>query len=277
MPVPLAQFVNQLAESGLMSADELRALQESFPPDKFSPDDAQEFARELVRQHRLTAYQATAVYQGKQQSLVYGNYVVLEKLGQGGMGTVFKAEHRRMKRVVALKVISPKGMASPDAVKRFRREVQAAARLSHPNVVAAFDADESRGAHFLVMEFVEGTDLSSLVKRQGPLSITQAIDCVLQTAHGLAYAHSEGVGRRDGKPANLLLTSPPLRKGAPDLLPTPFSKGGSGGVALQSIDEPTSYTPTIKILDMGLARLNVSETGDGSESLTQTGSIMGTV
>src|SRR5262245_56910441 len=250
MPVPVGQFVKQLAESGLLSADELRALEESFPPDKFSADDAQEFARELVRQRKVTVWQATAIYQGKHQTLVYGNYVVLDKLGQGGMGEVFKAEHRRMKRIVALKVMSPKGMASPDAVKRFQREVQAAARLSHPNIVAAFDADEARGMHFLVMEYVEGTDLSSLVKKQGPLSVPQALYCVLQTAHGLTYAHAEGVVHRDIKPANLLLTSPHLRKDAPAPNAPPLSKGGSGGVALQSIDDPTSHTPTIKILDM---------------------------
>src|SRR5262249_55178593 len=156
-----------------------------------------------------------AIYQGKHELLVYGNYIVLDKLGQGGMGEVYKAEHRRMKRIVALKVMSPKGMASPDAVKRFQREVQAAARLSHPNIVAAFDADEGGGMHFLVREYVEGPAFWSLVNRQAPLSVPQAIDCVLQTAHGLAYAHVEGVVPRDIKPANLLLTAPPLSKGGP--------------------------------------------------------------
>src|SRR5205807_6215203 len=118
--------------------------------------DSQDFARELIRRKKLTAYQATAVYQGRQRGLLFGNYVVLDKLGQGGMGVVYKAEHRRMKRLVALKVVSPAAMKSPEAVKRFRREVEAAARLTHSNIVAAFDADEARGTHFLVMEFVEG-------------------------------------------------------------------------------------------------------------------------
>jgi serine/threonine protein kinase len=213
MPLPLAQFVKHLVDSGLMSSDDVRAIQESLPSDVFSPDDAQAFARELIRRQKLTAFQATAVYQGKQQSLLYGNYVVLDKLGQGGMGMVFKAEHRRMRRIVALKVLSQKGVQSPDAVKRFHREVQAAAKLSHPNIVAAFDADEARGVHFLVMEYVEGRDLANLVKKQGPLSVAQGVDFILQAARGLAYAHSEGVIHRDIKPANLLLASPPLGKG----------------------------------------------------------------
>src|SRR5262245_65662321 len=221
MPVPVGQFVKQLAESGLMSADDLRAIHESLPPDKFPANDAQEFARGLVRQRKVTVWQATAIYQGKHQSLVYGNYVVLDKLGQGGMGEVFKAEHRWMKRVVALKVMSPKGMASPDAVKRFQREVQAAARLSHPNIVAAFDADEARGMHFLVMEYVEGSDLAARVKKHGPLPVAAAVDCIMQAARGLAHAHAEGVVHRDIKPANLLID----RQG------------------------------TVKVLDMGLARM----------------------
>ncbi|MBI5758578.1 MAG: hypothetical protein HZA46_08680, partial [Planctomycetales bacterium] len=106
MATPLAQFVRHLTESGLMSADDITAVQSRLPEEKRRPDDAQEFARELVRQKKLTPYQATLIYQGKPNGLIFGNYVVLDKLGQGGMGTVYKAKHRRMDRVVALKVIS---------------------------------------------------------------------------------------------------------------------------------------------------------------------------
>src|SRR5258708_7870757 len=171
MPLSLAQFVDQLAATGLMPPEEIAAFRDGLARDKLSSADAQEFARELIRQKKLTPWQATAIYRGEQQSLVYGNYVVLDKLGQGGMGMVYKALHRRMNRIVALKVMSPLGMKSPDAVRRFHREVQAAAKLSHPNIVAAHDADEAGGVHFLVMEFVEGSDLASLVKKQGPLPL----------------------------------------------------------------------------------------------------------
>jgi len=266
MPVPLEQFVKQLAESGVMSADDVRACQEGLPRDVLSPDDAQPFARELVKQRKLTSYQAAAIYQGKGQSLTYGTYLVLDKLGQGGMGTVFKAEHRRMKRVVALKVMSAAAMKSPDAVKRFHREAEAAAKLTHPNIVAALDADEAGGVHFLVMEYVEGTDLAARIKKHGPLPIERAANYIAQAARGLEYAHSLGVIHRDIKPANLFLTAPPLRK------------GGEGGVASPCADDPNSnFQPTIKILDMGLARLTDSGNNPAVSGLTQSGSIMGTV
>lgn len=243
MAVSLDQFIRHLADSGLMSADEIRQFQAALPAAKFPADDAQPFAKELIRQKKLTSYQATAAYQGKQQGLILGNYVVLDKLGQGGMGTVLKAEHRRMKRLVALKVMSPAAMKSPDAVKRFRREAEAAAKLTHPNIVAAFDFDEAKGMHFLVTEYVEGKDLSRLVKDQGPLPVDKAVDFIIQAAQGLAHAHGEGVVHRDIKPANLLL-----------------DKRG-----------------TVKVLDMGLARLIDAETGAAAEGLTQTGTVMGTV
>jgi serine/threonine protein kinase len=96
-----------------------------------------------------------------------GNYVILDKLGQGGMGLVLKAEHRRMERLVALKILSPNVIKTPEALQRFQREVKAAARLTHPNIVIAYDADEADATHFFVMEYVDGNDLSTLVKKQG--------------------------------------------------------------------------------------------------------------
>ncbi|HEY3968736.1 MAG TPA: family 16 glycoside hydrolase [Planctomycetaceae bacterium] len=243
MAVSLDQFVKHLTDSGLLSADEIRQFQAALPAEKRLPSDAQPFAKELVRLKKLTSYQATAVFQGKPHGLIFGNYVVLDKLGQGGMGMVFKAEHRRMKRVVALKVMSPAAMKSQDAVKRFRREAEAAAKLTHPNIVAAFDFDEAKGMHFLVTEYVEGTDLSRLVKDKGTMPVDKAVDFIIQAARGLAQAHSDGVVHRDIKPANLLL-----------------DKRG-----------------TVKVLDMGLARLTERDSGPAAEGLTQTGAVMGTV
>ena len=240
MAIPLDQFMRQLTESGLMLPEALQAWIATMPSEG-QPRDGDQLARELVRQQKLTPFQAQAVYQGKGQGLVMGNYVILDKLGQGGMGAVFKAEHRRMRRIVALKVVSPAAMKSPDAVRRFVREVEAAAKLTHPNIVIAYDADEAAGKRFLVMEYVAGSDLAALVKKQGPLPVAKAVNCILQAARGLQFAHEQGVIHRDIKPANLLVD-------------------GKG---------------TVKILDMGLARLDSA--GARQDDLTGTGQIMGTV
>ena len=191
MPVVLDQFLETLRHSGLMSEEEIEGFLAGLGDDE-KPATGDDLAQLLHRHRKLTRFQIQSVYQGKIRGLVLGNYVVLDKIGQGGMGHVYKAQHRRMKRVVALKVL-PSAVANSDkAVQRFQREVEAAAKLSHPHVVTAYDADQSDGVHFLVMEFVAGTDLSRLVHTQGPLSVAQAVDYVLQAAAGLAYAHCAG-------------------------------------------------------------------------------------
>lgn len=241
MSLSLDAFRRELIACGLVTPQELEDVVAALPADR-PVRTAAELARELVRLRTLTAYQAQEVARGHGQRLLLGNYLILDKIGQGGMGLVLKAEHRRMRRVVALKVLRARALASEAAVRRFHREVQAAARLIHPNIVTAFDADEDRGTHFLVMEYVEGTDLSTLVKLQGPLPLARAVDYVVQAATGLAHAHERGIVHRDIKPRNLLLS----REGI------------------------------VKILDMGLARIETSTPADPGE-LTGSGQIMGTV
>ena len=243
MPTPsLEQFVQYLTASGLMSAAEVTAFQQSLPPDK-RPKDAETLARQLVQASRLTRYQAQAVYQGKVKGLVFGEYRVLDKLGQGGMGVVLKAEHRRMKRVVAVKMIAAKVIGSPNAVQRFYREVEAAAKLNHPNIVQAYDASEHEGMHYQVMEYVEGRDLGAIVGEKGRLPVPQAVECVVQAARGLEYAHKQNIVHRDVKPSNLLVD----KEGA------------------------------VKILDMGLARVGGVVDEADKDRLTQNGQVMGTL
>lgn len=170
-----------------------------------------------------------------------GDYILLGKIGAGGMGRVFKAKHRTMDRLVALKMLPPGRMKDPEQVSRFHREVKAAAKLFHPNIVTAFDAGEQAGIHYLVMEYVDGSALSKTVKQHGPVMLDTAISYILQAAQGLEYAHSREVVHRDIKPSNLML------------------------------DEDG----TVKILDMGTARFDEEEKDE--DNLTQTGVIMGTV
>jgi WD40 repeat protein/serine/threonine protein kinase len=133
-------------------------------------------------------------------------YRLLEPLGSGGMGTVYKARHRLMDRVVALKVIHRRLLRHTHAAERFRREAKAAARLDHPNIVTAHDADEAGGCHFLVMEFIEGRSLAAVVAEGGPLGVAQACGYARQAALGLQHAFEHGMVHRDVKPHNLMLT-----------------------------------------------------------------------
>ena len=235
------QFVQSLVRSGVMSADEVRAFQQGLG-DAEADRDAQGLARALVQAGKLTKYQAHAIYKDKWQRLVLGEYVVLEKIGAGGMGQVFKARHRRMDRLAAVKLLPASATASAEAVERFHREMKAAARLNHSNIVTAYDASEQDGVHYLVMEYVDGQDLAALCRRRGALPLAEALDYVLQAARGLEYAHQQGVTHRDIKPNNLLLDT--------------------GGV--------------VKVLDMGLARIESSER-TAEEGLTRSGQVMGTV
>lgn len=239
MLLPLSAVVKQLEDSGIISAETL----EPFVPPAAQPHDADELIAALVRDKHLTDYQAREIAAGRGDGLVVAGFTILERIGSGGMGQVYRALHRRMKRVVAIKMLPAATMGDSVVVSRFLREVEAAARLRHPNIVAADDADEARGVHFLVMEYVDGQDLSTLVKRTGTLSIDDAVNYVLQAARGLEYAHDQGVVHRDIKPANLLV-----------------DKQG-----------------TVKILDLGLASVRTGDAAARQAELTDPGTIMGTI
>jgi serine/threonine protein kinase/DNA-binding response OmpR family regulator len=232
------EFLQDLKDSGLFSPADLEKNVAS------EPGDGEALAQRLIAAGKLTRFQAAAVLQKRFEELVIGNYQVLDRLGAGGMGTVFKARHRRMKRVVALKLLSRKVAQSERFVQRFQREVEAVAQLSHPNIVMAYDADEAEAGHFLVMEFVDGRDLATEVQKRGPLPVAEAVDGITQAARALEYAHGQGIIHRDIKPANLL----------------------------------RDVSGVVKVADLGLARFNEHfERHEEMAALTQAGSIMGTV
>lgn len=241
MPISIAQFLERLQASELVSAKEVEALGARFPKSK-RWQDADGLIRELIESKTLTRFQAETILEDRAYTLVLGDYVVLREIGEGGMGHVYLARHRRLKREVALKVLSANFTQNEAAIKRFQREMEAAARLSHPNIVATFDAREQSGFHYLVMEYVAGDNLAKVVERVGRLPVATALDYAMQTAKGLAHAHQQGVVHRDIKPANLLLDS----------------------------------EGRVKILDMGIARFDGAMLGGEPSGITKVGSLMGT-
>ncbi|QDV69808.1 Serine/threonine-protein kinase PrkC [Rosistilla carotiformis] len=198
-------FLSKLAEVGVLTSDELESISHSTSVDD-PGTDPRTLASKLVTEGKLTDYQASALLKGEPDLLI-DKYLILDLIDVGGMGMVFKAIHRTMNRVVAVKMISPQMLGSASQVKRFQREVRVAATLEHPNIVRAYDADKSRGVHFLVMEYVRGDNLNKLVRDSGPLSLSLAVDYIRQAAVGLQHAHERGIVHRDIKPGNLLVSS----------------------------------------------------------------------
>src|SRR6185437_5204165 len=188
------------------------------------------------------------------------DYEILGELGQGGMGIVYKARQVRGNRIVALKVFRKERLAHPEALRRFRREAQAAARLSHPNIVVVYEADQDGDTHFLAMEYVPGLTLQRLVEHNGPLPVALACDFVRQAALGLQHAVEQALVHRDIKPANLMIVAP--NSTLPQLG--------------QRIVLP--LRPLVKILDMGVARLyQLRDLGEDSlTTLTRDGAVIGT-
>jgi len=236
----IASFRDLLAQTRLVTTDEFAALLASAPT-----EDPRAFAKTLVSRGVLTRWQAEQLWAGQRQFLL-GKYRILDKLGSGGMGAVYRARQNSTGRIVAVKVMSKKLVDNPDSVARFHREAQSAAALNHPNIVAAYDAGEADGTYFLVMEHVAGRDLNDWLKAGGRLPIDWVCECIRQAALGLQHAHERGLVHRDIKPGNLLV-----------------------------IGNRTDEVPHVKILDMGLARL-ASEQGVAAGELTHTGQILGT-
>jgi serine/threonine-protein kinase len=220
-------FLANLRQSGLLNAEQLARVMNRLP----DTPKARVVARMLVEQGVLTKFQAELLLAGRTSGFLLGQYRILDQLGRGGMGRVFKAEHQTMNRVVALKVLSSHLLKTEKAQQMFQREVRAAARLVHPNIVTAYDANQIEGRYFLVMEYVDGPNLEELVRARGPLPVTQACDFIYQAATGLQYAHEQGMVHRDIKPANLLVQ----RASGVNNAARPF---------------------LVKILDFGLARLH---------------------
>lgn len=227
-----------------MTLDELQEFERTQLSD--TPSDVEGLAKQLVRRYRLTEYQADVIQESRFDPLVVGRYFIMDKIGEGGMGVVYKARPRDTHQLVALKMMAPRTSGDLLSIKRFQREVQLASLLKHPNIVTALDSGEHEGHNFLVMELVDGLHLGAVLHTKKMLAVLTAFDYILDAARGLAFAHSKNVIHRDIKPSNLLV-----------------DRNGSA-----------------KILDMGLARIVASEsTTDTAVTLTEitrAGALMGT-
>jgi serine/threonine protein kinase len=246
METSVEHLIEGISRSGLMSDGEVRAFRDSVVSDS-RPLNADSLVGHLVSHGKLTQFQAGMIRAGDLEGLVLGDYVLIDRIGEGGMGQVMKARHRTMDRDVAIKLLPPEATASPREVERFHQEIRAAAKLDHPHIVMAHDAGRSGHYYYLVMKFVEGSDLSAVVATRGPLPVAEAVGAVTQAARGLQYAHDAGIVHRDVKPSNLVLD----RQGV------------------------------VRVVDFGLARLNTPPadpvTGEtASHPVTRPGQIMGT-
>ena len=237
MPESAQRVLHELTAAGLLSADQATDFGNELET------GAKALLDRLVAEGHVTQYQADKLLSGQSSDIHFGDYVVLDQLGRGGMGTVLLAKHRRMQREVAIKVLPVTSLDSEAAVARFYQEVKVAGQLTHPNIVHAYDAGEHHGFHYLVMEYVAGHDLAQVQCQLGTIPAILALDYITQAAKGLEYAHRKGVVHRDIKPSNLLLDN----------------------------------EGTVKVLDMGLARIGSTLDSEVSQHLTTTGQMMGTV
>lgn len=250
----VTQFLTEAERSGVFAPERSQEVTALVAGD--SSLSVEQVASQMVERNILTVFQAEQLLAGRgNECLIAGRYRVLEKLGEGGMGTVYKAQDTNLDRVVAIKVLPAGRLNDADAIARFQREAKALARLSHPHIIQAYDSGSDQGRHFLVMEFVEGLGLDKVLRQHGTLAPSIAADFVHQAAVGLEHAHEKGLVHRDLKPANLLV----------------------GGAFPQRASKPTgSKSPpaVVKILDLGLARFLQDQMGD--RQLTQEGAGMGT-
>jgi serine/threonine-protein kinase len=202
-------------------------------------DDENRLAERLVEAGLLTRWQADKLLAGKHKGFRLGKYKLLGQIGKGGMSSVYLAEHEVMKRRVAIKVLPQNRVDDSSYLERFRLEARAVAKLDDPNIVRAYDIDNEKDIHYIVMEYVDGQDLHQVVSQHGPLDYVAAADYIAQVANGLAHAHEMGLVHRDIKPANCLV----------------------------------DRNNTVKLLDMGLAKLTED---DGSLTMANEENVLGT-
>jgi serine/threonine protein kinase len=208
MPSPstVTEFTDLVFRSGVTDEKRLATYLDQLRSASAVPGEPLKLAEMLVRDGLLTRFQAEQIMQGKWKRFTIGKYKVLERLGAGGMGSVYLCEHMLMKRRVAVKVLPAAKAEDRAALERFYREARAVAALDHPNIVRAYDIDQDEKLHFLVMEHVDGASLQEIIKRTGPLEVLRGAHYIRQAALGLQHAHeAANLVHRDIKPGNILV------------------------------------------------------------------------
>ncbi len=194
------EYLSALEKSKLLGSAQLGEAQRLAG----ESSDAAGLARALARENLVSRWQAsTLLALGQRAQLRLGKYKLIQRLGKGGMGTVFLAEHVTMNRRVALKIVPRSIDQDPASLSRFFAEAAAIAALDHPNIVQAYSVDNEMDRYFIVMEFVDGQDLQRTLELDGPMDFDHAADYVRQAAEGLAHAHARNLVHCDIKPSNL--------------------------------------------------------------------------
>jgi serine/threonine protein kinase len=208
MPLPntAPELLELVRKSGVLEGKRLDAYLDQLTASATMPAEAAKLAGLMVRDGMVTHFQAEQFMLGKWRRFTIGKYKVLEKLGSGGMGSVYLCEHKLMRRRVAVKILPTAKAEDPAALERFYREARAVAALDHPNIVRAYDIDQDEKLHYLVMEHVDGSNLQEIIKKTGPLDPSRAAHYIRQAALGLQHAHeAAGLVHRDIKPGNILV------------------------------------------------------------------------
>jgi serine/threonine protein kinase len=196
------EFLESLRKSGLIDTS---VLDEALGSYTGTTEEPMKIAEYMIQRKLLTSFQAKSILAGRYKGLVIGAYRVMDKIGAGGMGIVYLAEHDKLKRRVAIKILPEDKTRDKLALERFYREARAAAALDHPNIVKAFDVSEHQGLHYLVMEYIDGNNLQKYVDTKGTLPWKTAVNIVIQACKGLQHAHERNMVHRDIKPANILV------------------------------------------------------------------------
>jgi eukaryotic-like serine/threonine-protein kinase len=205
VPSSVEELLQLIRKSGMIDDQKLTGYLQRRQMGRGLPPDPREAADALVRDGLLTNFQSEQFLLGKWRGFTIGKYKLLERVGVGGMGQVFLCEHVFMKRRVAIKVLPPAKAEQPAALGRFYREARAAGSLEHPNIVRTHDIDQDGNLHFIVMEYVDGSNLLEIVKKQGAMEIGRAVSYISQCAAGLEFAFKNGLIHRDVKPGNILI------------------------------------------------------------------------